>query len=66
MLVHTSKSFHKYGGGLVAKLCPTLTIPWNVPHQAPLSMGFPRQEYWRRLPFPSPRGLSDPGSNLCP
>ena len=27
---------------------------WNVAHQAPLSIGFPRQEYWRRLPFPSP------------
>ena len=28
--------------------------PWTVVHQAPLSMGFSRQEYWRRLPFPSP------------
>ena len=27
--------------------------PWTVAHQAPLSMGFPRQEYWRNLPFPS-------------
>ena len=30
-------------------------------HQAPLSMGFRRQEYWRGLPFPSPGDLSDPG-----
>ena len=28
---------------------------------APLSMGFPRQEYWSGLPFPSPRDLPDPG-----
>ena len=30
-------------------------IPLTVAHQAPLSMGFPRQEYWSGLPFPSPR-----------
>jgi len=34
--------------------------PWNIAHQAPLSMGFPRQEYWSGLPFPSPGDLSDP------
>ena len=34
---------------------------WTVAHQAPLSMGFPRQEYWSGLPFPSPGDLSDPG-----
>ena len=34
---------------------PTLfATPWTVAYQAPLSMGFPRQEYWRRLSFPSP------------
>ena len=43
-----------YGGGLVAKSCPTRVTPWIVAHQAPLSMGFSRQEYWSRLPFPSP------------
>ena len=30
-------------------------------HQAPLFMGFSRQEYWSRLPFPPPRDLPDPG-----
>ena len=30
--------------------------PWTVAHQAPLSLGFSRQEYWSRLPFPSPGG----------
>ena len=39
------------GGGLVTKLCPTLVIPWTVVCQAPLSMGFSRQEYWSGLPF---------------
>ena len=34
---------------------------WTVARQAPLSMGFPRQEYWSRLPFPSPVDLLDPG-----
>jgi len=34
------------GGGLVAKSCPTVATPWTVAHQAPLSMGFSRQEYW--------------------
>ena len=36
-------------------------IPCAVALQAPLSMGFPRQEYWSELPFPSPGDLSDPG-----
>ena len=43
-----------YGGGLVAKSCPSLVILWTVACQAPLSMGFSRQEYWSGLPFPSP------------
>ena len=33
----------------------------HVAYQAPLPMGFSRQEYWNRLPFPSPRNLPDPG-----
>jgi len=35
------------------------TTPRTVAHQAPLSMGFPRQEYWNGWPFPSPGDLSD-------
>ena len=35
--------------------------PWTVGCQAPLSMGFSRQEYWSGLPFPSPGNLPDPG-----
>ena len=39
-------------------LCAT---PWTVAHQTPPSMGFPRQEYWNGLPFPSPGDLPNPG-----
>ena len=46
-------------GGLVAKLCPTLETPWTVALQAPLSMGFSRQEYWSGLPCPPPGDLSN-------
>ena len=56
-------------GGL--HFCPKLSrsvvsnsaTPWTTAHQAPPSMGFSRQEYWSRLPFPSPGDLPDPGSN---
>ena len=62
------KSYPKYilkvgGGGFIAKLCPTLATPWTVAWQAPLSVGFSRQEYWSGLPFPSPGDLPDPGSS---
>ena len=33
---------------------------WAIAPQAPLSMGFPRQEYWSGVPFPSPGDLPDP------
>ena len=35
--------------------------PWTAAHQAPLSMGFSRQEYRSGVPFPSPGNLVDPG-----
>ena len=35
--------------------------PWTAAYQAPLSMGFSRQEYWSGVPFPSPEDLPDPG-----
>ena len=38
-----------------------LATPWIVAHQAPLSMGFSRQQYWSRLPCPSPGDLYNPG-----
>ena len=54
---------------LLSLVQPSAT-PWTVAHQAPLSTGFPRQEDWSGLPFPSPRDRSDPGTELvslvCP
>ena len=47
-------------GGLATKSYPTLETPWTIACQASLSMGFPRHEYWRGLPFPSP-DLPGPG-----
>ena len=38
--------------------------PWAVAHQAPLSMGFFREEYWSGLSFSSPGDLPDPGIEL--
>ena len=38
--------------------------PWTVDLQAPLSMGFSRQEYWSGVPFPPPGGLPHPGMKL--
>ena len=49
----------------VAQSCPTLchSVDCSL-HQASLSMGFSRQEYWSGLPFPSPQDLPDPGIEL--
>ena len=53
-----------YGGDLVVKSCPINATLWTVACQAPLSMAFPRQEYWSGLPFPSAGDLPDPGIKL--
>ena len=45
----------------VAKSGLTFCDPMDCNPQAPLSMGFPRQEYWSGLPFPSLGDLPDPG-----
>ena len=41
-----------------------VATPWTVAHQASLSIGFPRQECWSGLPFPSPGDLPDSGIEL--
>ena len=46
---------------LVANLCLILAIPRTIVHQAPLSMGFSKQEYCSGLPLPSPEDLPYPG-----
>ena len=50
-------------GESLSPLCLFATL-WTVAHQAPLSMGFPKQEYWSGLPFPPPRHLCNPGIKL--
>ena len=46
---------------LVAESCLSLVTLWSVARQAPLSMGFSRQEYWSGLPLPSAGDLPDTG-----
>ena len=48
----------------VTQSCPIFVTPWTVARQAPLTMGFPKQEYCSGLPFPSPGDLPDPGIEL--
>ena len=45
----------------VQSLNHSLQPHWTVASQGPLTMGFPRQEYWCVLPFPPPGGLPNPG-----
>ena len=62
--IFSSVRFHIY---LIAACAHVLSrvqlfvTPRTVAHQAPLSMGFPRQKYWSGLPFPSAGDFSDPG-----
>ena len=46
---------------LVSLSHPTFCDPMDCSHQAPLSMGFLRQEYWSGLPCPPPGDLPNPG-----
>ena len=48
----------------VASVVSDSVTPWTVALQAPLSMGFSRQEYWSGLPCPPSRDLSDSGIEL--
>ena len=64
LLSRTPKGKLGKGACVHAKLlqsCPTLLHPMTTAHQALLSMGFSRQEYWSGLPCPPPGDLSDPG-----
>ena len=51
----------KVKSGSVSHLVRLFGTPWTA-CQAPPSMGFPRQEYWSGLPFPSPEDLPNPGN----
>ena len=46
---------------VLTQSCLNFSTPQTVARQAPVSMGFSRQEYWSGLPFPLPGDLSDPG-----
>ena len=48
------------GDSVILSRVQLFVTPWTVAHQAPLSIEFSRQEYWRGLPFPSPGDLPDP------
>ena len=62
MTTFGGKAHQVVGGGVSGtQLCPTLATPGTVACQAPLSMGFSRQEYWSELLFPFPGGLPHPG-----
>ena len=50
-----------WGAVLIHSHVRLLVTPWTVAHQAPPSMGFPRQEYWSGLPVPSRGDLPNPG-----
>ena len=45
----------------VCSIIQLFVTPWTVTHQAPLSMGFSRPEYWCGLPFPPPEDLPNAG-----
>ena len=59
------KGLHWVVKVLVAQLCPTLCDPCTIACQAPLAIGFSRQEYWSGLPSPSPGISPTQGSNPC-
>ena len=60
-IIKQKQYFNKFN---VLSCVQLFAILWTVAHQAPLSMGFSRQEYWSGLPFPPPEDLSDPGIEL--
>ena len=66
MLLHSDLSSPDICICCCARVQSSLTLhdPWTIAHQAPLSMGFPRQEYWNGLPFLPPGDLPNPGIEL--
>ena len=66
-LHHTAHQSQENGYDQIVFSCSVVSnsfaTPWTGACQAPLSQGFPRQEYWTGLPFPSPGDLSDSGIN---
>ena len=59
--LHSTKTNPVTCVGKHSVVSDSFTTPWTVAHQAPLSTGFPRQEYWSELPFPTPGDFPDLG-----
>ena len=55
---------HAQGTHAHTRVSDSSVTPWTAARRAPLSMGFPRLEYWSWVPFPPPEDLLDPGSSL--
>ena len=58
--------YHRASSAQLLNCVQFSVTPWTVACQALLSMGFPRQEYWSRLPFLPPGDLPDPGIKPAP
>ena len=61
VLTRSQLTVHKVHACSVASVMSDAATPWTVARQAPLSMGFSRQEYWSGLPCPPPGDLPHPG-----
>ena len=59
--IENKQNGYGWGGGVSSSIMSNSATPWTVACQAPLPKGFPRQEEWIGLPFPSPGGFPDPG-----
>ena len=59
--IENKQNGYRWGGGVSSSIMSNSATPWTVACQAPLPKGFPRQEEWIGLPFPSPGGFPDPG-----
>ena len=60
-LVMVKEAWHATVHGVTKSQTRLSELNWTIIHQAPLSMGFPKQEYWSGLPFLPPGDLPDPG-----
>ena len=57
---------YRFGCARLLSHVQLFAAPWTVTHQAPLYVGFSRQEHWSGLPFPTPEDLPNPGIEHCP
>ena len=57
--------YKRYVCALVLGHVQLFVTPWTAAHQASLSMGFSRLEYWSGLPFPTPENLLEPGTEFA-